>query len=78
MWLHEIMLNFVLYQIFLTPGDTSSLDFRERHPPLTRDTRAQTVNLLPEVPPEYKLIEKYNIISVSGEQHMSRGTALTV
>ena len=34
---------------------------------LTRGVRAHTVNLLPEVPPELKLIEKYNIVSVSGE-----------
>ena len=33
----------------------------------TRGIRAHTVNLLPDVPPELKLIEKHNIVSVSGE-----------
>ena len=47
------------------PDDTtSSLD---RYPTRTRVTRAQTVNVLPDVPPELKLVEKYNIVSVSGE-----------
>lgn len=32
----------------------------------TRGVRAHTVNLLPDVPPELKLIEKHNIVSVCG------------
>ena len=36
----------------------------------TRENRATTINLLPGVPPEYKFVEKYNIVSVSGEWGM--------
>ena len=32
----------------------------------------QTVNFLPDVPPELKLVEKYNIVSVSGEYRQER------
>ena len=33
----------------------------------TRERRAHTVNLLPQMGPDYKFIEKYKIVSVSGE-----------
>lgn len=33
----------------------------------TRERRSRTVSLLPELGPEYKFIEKYNIVSVSGK-----------
>ena len=34
----------------------------------TRERRAHTVNLLPQMGPDYKFIEKYKIVSVSGKQ----------
>lgn len=38
---------------------------RKRAP--TRENRAKTLNLTQDLAPEYKLVEKHNILSVSGE-----------
>ena len=40
----------------------------------TRQRRSQTMNFIPQMGPEYKFIEKYNIVSVSGkiaQSHLS-------
>lgn len=48
---------------------SSGLDYFEPYPPVeaTKEERAQATAALPDMPPDYKHIEKYNIVSVSGE-----------
>lgn len=57
---------------FSPPPDDTTSSSLDRYPSRKRVTRAQTVNLLPDVPPELKLVEKYNIVSVSGEYRQER------
>ena len=46
--------------------DANDIIPRNRPRTQTRERRSQTITFIPQMGPEYKFIEKYNIVSVAG------------
>ena len=51
--------------------DANDITPKDRPRTQTRERRSQTISFIPQMGPEYKFIEKYNIVSVAGRYIVS-------